>query len=287
MFGFQRVGDMIWACADQMCRGFLLGGTAGRTTLNGEGLQHEDGHSHVLASTVPNLKAYDPAFAGEIAVIVRDGIRRMYQEQENIFYYLTVYNENYRMPALTLSEDVEEGILRGAYCWRRGDGSGTPIHLMASGSIMQRAIAAAEQLQALGYPVHLWSVTSFSELAREADACERENRLAPLGERRVPYIEQLFREESGAVVAVTDYMKALPNGIARWMPAAFTALGTDGFGLSETRVDLRDHFEISERHIVQAALVSLYRQGEVDADTLRKQLEPLGIDPGKPDPMAR
>lgn len=296
MFGFQRVGDMIWACADQMCRGFLLGGTAGRTTLNGEGLQHEDGHSHVLASTVPNLKSYDPAFAYELAVIVRDGIHRMYQLQENIFYYLTVYNENYRMPPMPSpqdgNEDIEAGILQGAYLWKAlGESSGNDslpaIHLMASGSIMQRVIAAAEQLNALGYAVNIWSVTSYTELTREAEACERFNRLNPAAERRVPYIEGLFKRVAGPIVAVSDYMKALPNGIARWMPSGFDTLGTDGFGVSESREDLRDHFEISENHIVQSALVSLFRSGRLVKSVLDEQLQALGINAGKPDPMAR
>lgn len=287
MFGFQRVGDMIWACADQMCRGFLLGGTAGRTTLNGEGLQHEDGHSHVLASTVPNLKSYDPAFGCELAVIVRDGIYRMYEKQENIFYYITVYNENYRMPALASEADVEDGILRGAYCWRRSESAGEPIHLLASGSIMQRAMAAAELLEASGYAVHLWSVTSFTELSRDAEACERYNRLHPLADPRIPYVQQLFAEERGPMVAVTDYMKALPNSIARWMPASFTTLGTDGFGLSESREDLRDHFEVSERYIAQAAICELHRQGSISDSELKQQLSELGVDAGKTDPMAR
>ena len=287
MFGFQRVGDMIWSCADMMCRGFLLGGTAGRTTLNGEGLQHEDGHSHVLASTVPNLKAYDPAFSYELAVIVRDGIYRMYEAQEKIFYYITVYNENHVMPAIPEGEGIEEGILAGAYNWRRSDVEGDPIHLMASGPIMQQAIRAAEKLEVLGYAAHLWSVTSYTELSREAEACERHNRLHPLEEPSMPYIQQLFSSEVGPVVAVSDYMKALPNGIARWMPANFTSLGTDGFGLSESRPDLRDHFEICERHIVHSALVGLHREGTLSKTDLKKQLASLQIESDKIDPMAR
>jgi pyruvate dehydrogenase E1 component len=287
MFGFQRVGDMIWSCADMMCRGFLLGGTAGRTTLNGEGLQHEDGHSQILASTVPNLRSYDPAFACELAVIVRDGIHRMYELQQNIFYYLTVYNENYLMPALEQPEAASEGILRGGYCWRRSASGGEPVHLLASGSIMQQAIAAAERLEAAGFAAHLWSITSFTELARDAEACERYNRLHPLAEPRVPYVQQLFGAERGPIIAVTDYMKSLPNSIARWMPDSFAALGTDGFGVSESRSDLRDHFEISDRHILQAVWVALYRQGTLSEAGLSEQLDALVIDPGKPDPTAR
>ena len=287
MFGFQRVGDMIWSCADMMCRGFLLGGTAGRTTLNGEGLQHEDGHSHVLATTVPNLKSYDPAFAYELALIVRDGIYRMYEQQENIFYYITVYNENYAMPAMGKAASITDGILKGAYCWKRSKKKGEPVHLLSSGSIMQQAQAAAAVLEEMGYAATIWSVTSFSELAREAEACERYNRLNPLAELRSPYIRQLFAGETGPMIAVTDYMKALPNSISRWMPASYTTLGTDGFGLSDSREDLRDHFEICHRHIVQAALVSLYRDGKIAKVVLKKQLAGLKINADKPNPMAR
>ena len=321
MFGFQRVGDMIWSCADMMCRGFLLGGTAGRTTLSGEGLQHEDGHSHILASTVPNLKSYDPAFAFELAIIVREGIYRMYQQQENIFYYITLYNENYAMPAGSavvasaaggntegateamaggtaadgstagtaegIAGEVVAGILKGVYCWRRSDSAGEPLQLLASGSIMQQAIAAAAQLEALGYAAHIWSVCSYTELAREAEQCERHNRLQPLAAPAIPYVRQLFARERGPIIAVTDYMKALPNSISRWMPACYTTLGTDGFGLSESRPDLRDHFEISPRHIVQAALVALYRQGSLKQSALQKHLATLAGAGDKPDPMAR
>ena len=287
MFGFQRVGDMIWSCADMMCRGFLLGGTAGRTTLNGEGLQHEDGHSHVLASTVPNLKSYDPAFAYELAVIVREGIRRMYQQQENIFYYITVYNENHGMPALPEHEGCLEGILRGAYSWQTSTSQGPGVHLLGSGSIMQQVIAAAELLENMGIAAHLWSVTSYTELAREAEACERHNRLHPLTPGRTPYVESLFAQVRGPVVAVSDYMKSLPAGIARWMPDNFTALGTDGFGLSEARPDLRDHFEICARHIAQAALVGLHKDGVLPDKALRAKLAQLDIDSDKADPMLR
>ncbi len=287
MFGFQRVGDMIWACADMMARGFLLGGTAGRTTLNGEGLQHEDGHSHVLASTFPNLKSYDPAFAYELAVIVRDGIHRMYQLGENIFYYITLYNENYPMPAMPAEEGIEQGIIKGAYCWRPRQGAGEPIELLASGSIMQQAIEAAEVLEGLGHAPAIWSVTSYIELAREAQACEREARLNPLSPRPQPFVEALFADAGGPIIAVTDYLKSLPASIARWLPASYVVLGTDGFGLSEARPALRDHFEISASHIIQAALVELYRSGAINEQELRDQLAPLDIDPEKDDPVLR
>jgi pyruvate dehydrogenase E1 component len=290
MFGFQRVGDMIWSCGDMMCRGFLLGGTAGRTTLNGEGLQHEDGHSHVLASTVPSLKSYDPAFAYELAVIVREGIRRMYQEQEKIFYYITLYNENYPMPAMSRDESPVEGILRGGYRLRRASANradGVDIHLLASGSIMQQALTAADLLENMGYAVDIWSITSYTELARDAEASERWNLLHPTAEPRVPYVQQLFGDKQGALIAVSDYMRALGNSIAKWMPDQYTVLGTDGYGLSETREALRDYFEISPRYIAQAAIASLYRQGRISKQQLESQAAPLTIDPNKPVPAHR
>jgi len=287
MFGFQRVGDMVWACADMMARGFLLGGTAGRTTLNGEGLQHEDGHSHVLASTFPNLKSYDPSFAYEIAVIVREGIRRMYTEGERIFYYLTLYNENYSMPPMPEGEDVVEGILKGAYCWRERSGAGEPVDLMASGALMPQAIDAAERLRGLGCSVAIYSVTSYTELAREAEGCERRARLDDGGARKQPYVEALFEGSDGAVVAVSDYQKSLPGTIARWMPPGYTVLGTDGFGLSESRAALRDHFEVDAAHIAGAALTKLHDLGRIDAAALRIGYAALGLRADKPNPTSR
>lgn len=284
MFGFQRVGDMIWSCGDMMCRGFLLGGTAGRTTLNGEGLQHQDGHSHVLASTVPNMLSYDPAFAYEIAVIVREGIRRMYTENENIFYYLTVYNENYLMPALPDVAGIEQGILKGGYCFKRSVATaGEVVNILASGSIMQQALKAGEQLESAGYQVNIFSITSFTELQREAESCERWNRLHPDEEPRKPYIQELMGQEQGVFVAVTDYMKALARGIEQWLPGRYEVLGTDGFGLSEARTELRDHFEISDKHIVQAALHALYREGKIGKDGF--EIQGLDIQADKKEPM--
>jgi len=257
MFGFQRVGDMIWACGDSMCRGFLVGGTAGRTTLNGEGLQHEDGHSHVLANTVPNLLSYDPAFSCELAVIVREGIRRMYTEQEDLFYYLTVYNENYPQPALP--EDAEEGILRGIYRFRQADESlheheNPQVHLFGSGSIMQQALQAQEQLAGQGIAADVYSVTSYNLLYRDAMDCENWNREHPDGEQKTPFITQVLSGASGRFVAVSDYMKVLPASIAKWVPGELDCLGTDGYGMSESREELREHFSISAEHIVQAAI---------------------------------
>ena len=289
MFGFQRVGDMIWSCADMMCRGFLLGGTAGRTTLNGEGIQHEDGHSQILASTIPNLKSYDPAFSFELAIIVKEGIRRMYEDQENIFYYITVYNENYVMPAMPDNSVTKEGILKGAYCFSSSPSNikRPSLKLLASGSIMTQAINAAAILETLGYGVSIWSVTSYNELAREALSCDRYNRLNPDKNPKLPYVQQCFNNEKEPVIAVTDYMKALPASVAKWMPANFTVLGTDGFGLSESREQLRDHFEISANHIVHAALASLYELDNADSELLLKQMSELNINCDKIDPSAR
>ena len=297
MFGFQRVGDMIWSCADMMCRGFLLGGTAGRTTLNGEGLQHEDGHSHILASTVPNLRCYDPAFAFELTLIVAEGMRRMYEEQEDLFYYITLYNENYAMPSLADVVEanggdelaVTQGVQKGGYCyWRTVNVPDAPtVHLLASGSIMQQALAAREQLVEMGVNVTVWSITSFIELEREALEVTRYNRLHPLEEQREPYLSRLFADESGVFVAVTDYMKSLAGRVARWMPQHYEVLGTDGFGLSESRPVLRAHFEVNDDHIAYAALSLLYRSDQIDGQVLDAHLSSLEVDTEKPDPRRR
>ena len=288
IFGFQRVGDMIWACGDMLCRGFLIGGTAGRTTLNGEGLQHQDGHSHILAATFPNLKSYDPAFAYELAVIVRDGIRRMYERQENIFYYITAYNENYPMPALPEDESVQEGILAGAYLLDSdAPAADCAVHLLGSGSIMQQVLQARQRLQNWGYHCAVWSVTSYNELYREAESCERHNRLHPAAQQRTPCISRLFPDDEAVVVAATDYMKALPNSIARWMPDNYLVLGTDGYGLCETRTELRNWFEVSADYICHAALVGMFRAGEIDGDELAAKTAVLEIDPEKTDAARR
>jgi len=286
IFGFQRVGDMIWTCGDMLCRGFLIGGTAGRTTLNGEGIQHQDGHSHILASTYPNLKSYDPAFAYELAVIVQDGIRRMYQEQENIFYYLTAYNENHLMPAMAEGDDIRAGILAGAYHYCCSNSAlESNIHLLGSGAIMQQVLSAKEKLEQLGHHVSVWSITSYNELCREAEACERFNRLHPEEEQKVPYVQQLFSRFNRVIVAASDYMKALPNSISRWMPNDYLVLGTDGYGLSESRAALRDYFEISADYICHGALVGLYRRGEIKKQDFDEQCAELNIDTNKSDPM--
>ena len=288
IFGFQRVGDMIWACGDMLCRGFLIGGTAGRTTLNGEGLQHQDGHSHVLANTFPNLKSYDPAFAYEMAIIVREGIRRMYQQQENIFYYITAYNEAYPMPAPPQDESVHEGILAGAYLFESdAPAADCAVHLLGSGAIMRQALQARGRLREWGFACAVWSVTSYNELYREAESCERRNRLHPTAKQRAPRIRRLFPDAGGVVVAATDYMKALPNAIARWMPENYLVLGTDGYGLCETRAELRDWFEVGADHICHAALVGLFRAGEIDAAELAAKTAELDVDPDKMDAAER
>ena len=253
MFGFQRVGDMVWSCGDMMCKGFLLGGTSGRTTLNGEGVQHQDGHSHLIASTVPNLVSYDPAFAFELAVIVRDGIRRMYQKREDVFYYLTLTNQNYVMPPMP--EDAPEGIVRGMYPLQRS--ARASVNLLGSGAIMTEVLEAAETLRAMGKRVNVWSVTSYTELARQGTAAERAQMLTAGGADERPYVETLLAAENGVFVAASDYMKSLPLLISRWFPGPYTVLGTDGYGLSESREALRGHFEVSREWIVFAALSTL------------------------------
>jgi pyruvate dehydrogenase E1 component len=273
MFGFQRVGDMIWSCGDMMCKGFLLGGTAGRTTLNGEGLQHQDGHSHILASTVPNLRSYDPAFGFEIAALVREGMHQMYELQEDVFYYLTLYNENYPMPSLVeIAEqtqvdegEVLQGVIDGGYCLYRGsDRTESSVHILASGSIMQQALLARDALENLGVGVCIWSITSFVELQRDALACQQHNRDNPQAEARVSRLERMFQGETGVFIAVTDYMAALAQGVAAWMPPNFEVLGTDGYGLSESRTRLREHFSVDAMAVAEGALSALYRHGLLD-----------------------
>ena len=273
MFGFQRVGDMIWSCGDMMCKGFLLGGTAGRTTLNGEGLQHQDGHSHILASTVPNLRSYDPAFGFEIAARVREGMHQMYELQEDVFYYLTLYNENYPMPSLVeIAEqtqvdegEVLQGVIDGGYCLYRGsDRTESSVHILASGSIMQQALLARDALENLGVGVCIWSITSFVELQRDALACQQHNRDNPQAEARVSRLERMFQGETGVFIAVTDYMAALAQGVAAWMPPNFEVLGTDGYGLSESRTRLREHFSVDAMAVAEGALSALYRNGLLD-----------------------
>lgn len=288
MFGFQRVGDFIWANADSRGKGFLLGATAGRTTLAGEGLQHQDGHSHVLASTVPNLQAYDPAFAFELAVIIQDGLRRMYELQEDIFYYITLYNERYDMPPMPDGQDVREGILRGIYKFRgapRPTRKALRVHILAAGPMVPLALRAQAMLdEQFHVQAEVWSVTSFVLLRREALEVERWNWLHPESSPRKPYITQLMEAEPWPVVAVSDYMKILPDGIAKWIPQGVFSLGTDGFGRSADRPQLRRFFEVDAESITAAALYQLARAGKLEMRKVAQAMKQLGLSPDKPDP---
>jgi pyruvate dehydrogenase E1 component len=285
MFGFQRVGDLAWAAGDSRARGFLLGGTAGRTTLNGEGLQHEDGHSHLLASTIPNCVSYDPTYGYEVAVIVQDGLRRMLSEQEDVFYYLTLMNENYPHPALP--EGAEEGIVRGMYLLRESTVADKPrVQLLGSGTILREVLAAAELLESdHGVAADVWSVTSFTELARDGLEVERYNRLHPTGEARQSYVAAQLDGRGGPAVAATDYMRAFAEQIRPHMPGAYTVLGTDGFGRSDYRVKLRRFFEVDRHYVTVAALKALADGGELEPAAVQKAIETYGIDPDRPAPL--
>ncbi|MDB5311829.1 MAG: aceE [Gemmataceae bacterium] len=286
MFGFQRVGDLIWAAADCRTRGFLMGATAGRTTLNGEGLQHEDGHSHLAALTVPTCRAYDPAFAYELAVIVEEGINAMFVRNEECFYYLTVYNENYAMPAMP-GEDVREGIVRGAYPFRtmRPDGAKLEVQILGSGVILLEALRAQKLLaEKYGVASTVYSVTSYQMLRRDAIDCERFNRLHPDGPAREPYVRKVLGGTKGPIVATSDYMRALPEQLAPYLDGRLLALGTDGFGRSETRRALRRFFEVDAEHVAVAALHALAARGELDKGVVGKAIADLGISPDAPDP---
>lgn len=285
MFGLQRIGDLAWAAGDMRCRGFLVGGTAGRTTLAGEGLQHQDGHSHLLAYSIPNLMAYDPAFAFEIAVIVKDGIRRMYQNNEDIFYYLTVENENYEQPAMP--EGVEDGILKGLYCFERSKNtSDKKAHLLGSGSILNECRKAGEVLESdYGVSCDIWSVTSYKELRRDAMTAERWNQNHPQETAKLSYLEETLQKESGVFVFASDYVMALPDSIAKWVPGPMATLGTDGYGRSDSRESLRDFFEVDHRYIVVNTLATLAREGKIEKTTVSEAMKKFGIDPEKPDPV--
>jgi pyruvate dehydrogenase E1 component len=284
MFGFQRVGDMVWAFGDARGKGFLCGGTAGRTTLSGEGLQHQDGHSIVLASTVPNCTTYDPAYAYEIAIIVQDGIRRMYQNQEDRFYYITLYNENYAMPALPAGLDPE-GVLRGIYRYQAPAKGKAKVHLFGSGPILNEAIRA-QQILADKYnvPSDVWSVTSYNELRRDALAVERWNRLHPDEPEKTPYLLEALKGADGPIIAASDYMKVVADQLAPWLAGRLETLGTDGFGRSDNREFLRRHFEINAESIAAAALSRLARDGKFDSKKARAAFAELGVDTEKADP---
>jgi pyruvate dehydrogenase E1 component len=279
MFGFQRTADGLWAAADQMTRGFLLGATAGRTTLNGEGLQHEDGHSLLIAATNPAVIAYDPAFAFEIAYIVEDALRRMYGEQpEDKYYYLTVYNEPIHQPAQPAEVDVD-GLLKGLYKYSPAEAEGPRLTILASGTGMQWALKAQKLLgEEWGVAADVWSATSWTELRRDAVETEEWNLMHPDQEARLPYVTKALSEAAGPVVAVSDFMRAVPDLISRWVPGPYTSLGTDGFGMSDTRHALRRHFHVDAESIVVAALRQLARNGDVRSSAPAEAAKKYAID---------
>jgi pyruvate dehydrogenase E1 component len=285
MFGFQRIGDLAWAAGDSRTRGFLLGGTSGRTTLAGEGLQHQDGHSHLIASTIPNCVSYDPTYAYELAVIIQDGLRRMLEEKEDVFYYITVLNENYHHPALP--EDAREGILRGMYRLESGaDDAKTRVQLLGSGAILREVRAAAELLRNdWGIESDVWSVTSFTELRREGLEKERWNLLHPEETPRESFVAKQLGDARGPVVAATDYVKAHADRIRSFVPGRYVVLGTDGFGRSDTREPLRHFFEVNRYYVAVAALRALMDDGAVTPETVSKAIEKYAIDPAKPSPL--
>jgi pyruvate dehydrogenase E1 component len=284
MFGFQRIGDFIWAGGDLQSRGFLIGGTAGRTTLAGEGLQHQDGHSLVAASTVPNCVSYDPTYAYELAVIIQDGLRRMYKEQETVFYYITCMNENYMHPPMP--EGVEEGILKGMYLLQEGGEGKLRVQLFGSGTILREVLGAAELLQEdFDIASDVWSVTSFNELRREALAVERWNQLHPESSPRACFLQTTLTDREGPYIAATDYMKIVPDQVQRWIPGQYVTLGTDGFGRSDSRSELRRFFEVDRRYIAVTALKALADEGKLDQKTVSDAITRYGIDPEKPDPV--
>jgi pyruvate dehydrogenase E1 component len=284
MFGLQRVGDLAWAAGDMRCRGFLLGGTAGRTTLNGEGLQHEDGHSHVLASTIPNCVSYDPTFAYEVVVIIRDGIRRMYEEQQDVYYYVTLMNENYRHPAMPAG--AEEGIVKGMYLLQEdAKGKGPFVHLLGAGTILREVIAAADLLRAdWKVASNVWSVTSFNELRRDGISADRHNLLHPGKARRKSYVETQLEGRAGPVVASTDYIRTYSDQIRAYVPHRYVTLGTDGFGRSDYRVKLRKFFEVDRHYVTVAALKALADDGAVKPAVVEQAIDKYGIDRERPDP---
>jgi pyruvate dehydrogenase E1 component len=283
MFGFQRTGDQIWQAADARARGFLLGGTAGRTTLNGEGLQHADGHSLLLASTVPCIEAYDVAYAYELAAIVEDGLRRMLTEDEDVIFYISLQNENYPMPGMP--EGAKQELLRGLYKLRPAAAPAKHrVQLFGSGSILNEVLRAQTLLaERFEVAADVWSVTSYQKLRADALACERYNRLNPREQRKTPYLSSALADVSGPFIAASDWMKTVPDQVARWIPGRFVPLGTDGFGLSDTREALRRHFEVDAENIALAALDALCSEGKLDPSEVERAIEELDVDPDKLD----
>ncbi len=287
MFGIQRIGDLAWAAGDMRSRGFLIGATSGRTTLAGEGLQHQDGNSHLMFMPYPNVKAYDPAFAYELVVLIKDGIHRMYNKQESIYYYLTAMNDNYRQPAMPKSKNIRENIVKGMYKFRASSKkkAAMQVNLMGSGAIMNNVISAAEMLEKdFDIAADIYSVTSYKELYYDCNRVERWNMLNAGKKEKISHLETILKDSDGVYVAATDYVKALPETIAKWMPGPFAVLGTDGFGRSDGRRQLRDFFEVDERYIVLAALNLLHKQGRLPAAVVTKAMKKMRIDPQKPDP---
>lgn len=284
MFGFQRIGDLAWAAGDSRARGFLLGATAGRTTLNGEGLQHEDGHSHILSGTIPNCVSYDPTFHYELAVIIQDGLRRMVQNQEDVFYYLTLMNENYSHP--DMPKGSEEGIIKGLYSFSKSKAKGPKVQLMGSGVILREVIAAAELLEKdWGVSADVWSATSFNELRRDGLDAHRWNLLHPEDKPRESHVEKCLKKAEGPVIASTDYMKSFTDQIRAFVPQRFITLGTDGFGRSDSREALRKHFEVDRHYVVLAALKALADEGKLPAAKAAEAIKKYGIDANKPNPL--
>jgi pyruvate dehydrogenase E1 component len=286
MFGFQRVGDFIWAAGDSQARGFLVGGTAGRTTLAGEGLQHQDGHSQLLSTTVPNCVSYDPAFAYELAVVVQDGLRRMFTAQEDVFFYITCMNENYAHPAMP--KDAQAGILKGMYLLQAGGRGKVRVNLLGSGTILREVMTAAEILERdYGVPADIFSVPSYSELRREALDVERRNLLHPDQPAEPTYVRKCIGERTGPFIAASDYMKIVPDQIRQWVPGRFIVLGTDGYGRSDSRAQLRRHFEVDAQHIVLASLRALADEGKLDVATVKSCMKKFDIDPERPNPVTQ
>jgi pyruvate dehydrogenase E1 component len=287
MFGFQRIGDLAWAAGDMQARGFLLGGTSGRTTLNGEGLQHEDGHSHLMSATIPNCMSYDPTFAHELAVIIQHGLKRMVEKQENVFYYLSVMNENYAQPGL--KPGTEDGIIKGMYKLKEGEGKlKTRVQLLGSGTILRESLAAQELLaKDWGISADVWSVTSYTELARDGYDAERWNMLHPTEKAKVPYVTAQLEGSVGPIISSTDYMRLFSDQIRPYMPKGrtFKVLGTDGFGRSDFRYKLRNHFEVDRHFIVIAALKSLADEKQIDVAKVAEAIKKYGLNPDKQNPI--
>ena len=283
-FGFQRIGDLVWAAGDSRARGFLIGATAGRTTLSGEGLQHEDGSSHLLFSTVPNCVAYDPTYGYEVVTIIKDGMRRMLEEQDDVFYYVTVMNENYPHPAMP--ENVSEGIIKGMYRIKEGaESKGAHAQLLGSGTILREVLAASELLQDdWKVSTDVWSVTSFTELRRDGLSIDRENMYNPEVAEKNTWVAQCLDATNGPVIATTDYMRSVPDLIRTWVPRRYLTLGTDGYGRSDTRKALRDFYEVDRFHITLATLKALVADGAIEKKILAKAIQKYGLEANRPNP---